>query len=427
MHLKLWIRALSSLAFSERKPGGNFLASLPYIPGATLRGALAEILLAEMDGEHNHQPPYPEEDCVFCRTFLGSQPAVFRNAYPAHAAEEVVRILPATAQSCKTHPGFPRWPHDDEHHGVFDTLIDDLWWEHGGEPSVPAVPTCPVCAGRVESYGGPYVLHSHDGREAHYHVRRVAQRLLTRVAINRRRMVAEDGLLYSPYVISEVSPRDRHDPHAPKRYAPTCFVGQVRNLPTELRDCFKRIRVVGGRTSQGLGDVQIQTHVVVDDEEGSSWATVQDRITALNQLIGKVGEQLPGAEPIPQGTYFTIDLESDAIFRTLDGMPTMVFDPDLLEAATGGLEAQLMRSYASYSYSGGWNAAWGLPKPAQVVTNAGSCYLFRMSGTLTESDCQALARLEETGIGIRVEEGYGQVRIAHEFHTVRRGANEPRD
>ena len=76
----------------------------------------------------------------------------------------------------------------------------------------------------------------------------------------------------------------------------------------------------------------------------------------------------------------------------------MVFDAEMLRGATR-IEAKLMRSYASYSYSGGWQSAWGLPKPAQVLTRAGSEYVFRVEDGLTPADYQALAELELRSVG----------------------------
>ena len=60
-------------------------------------------------------------------------------------------------------------------------------------------PNCPCCSGRVETQGGFY-----EHVETSYERRTLNTRLLTRVAINRQRKVAEDELLYH---LSAVDPR----------------------------------------------------------------------------------------------------------------------------------------------------------------------------------------------------------------------------
>jgi CRISPR-associated protein Csx10 len=130
-------------------------------------------------------------------------------------------------------------------------------------------------------------------------------------------------------------------------------------------------------------------------------------------------QRLGGKGNGKEGRYFTLTLRSDAVLRTIEGLPTMVFDEKMLKQATG-IEAELVRSYASYGYSGGWQSAWGLPKPAQVLSRCGSVYVYRAKSGLAPADYQALAELERRGIGELTPEGYGQVRVADAFHLKRR-------
>jgi CRISPR-associated protein Csx10 len=44
MLLQLHITARSPLAFAQTKPGAQFRESLPYVPGATIYGALGRLL-----------------------------------------------------------------------------------------------------------------------------------------------------------------------------------------------------------------------------------------------------------------------------------------------------------------------------------------------------------------------------------------------
>jgi CRISPR-associated protein Csx10 len=73
-------------------------------------------------------------------------------------------------------------------------------------------------------------------------------------------------------------------------------------------------------------------------------------------------------------------------------------------------------AYTSYDYRSGWNAAWGLMKDVELVTNKGAVYLF--STTQVEPWIQALEQLEMHGVGERTCEGFGQVQVCNEFHLV---------
>ena len=88
-----------------------------------------------------------------------------------------------------------------------------------------------------------------------------------------------------------------------------------------------------------------------------------------------------------------------------------------------GLEANEIYShaaYSSYDYRSGWNAAWGLPKDTELVTKMGSTMLFSIPDKLKHECYDALAKLEQVGIGSRCSEGYGQVKVCDEFHLVMR-------
>ena len=430
-HIKVTIKAEGPLLFSERKPGGIFQQSLPYVPGSVLRGALAALEL----GGQKHELPHEGEDCQFCQLFLNDGAAVFTNAYPVRDSTDEVQVLPATAVSCKNNSGFlppmsvSGKKDKDSPHGVFDTLIERFCWEMLQPSAFVYSPNCPVCRGRVEAYKGFYVRHNHGDYGAHYHKRDVDQRLLTRVAINRRRMVAEDGLLYSPFVISQTIELDKRerDKKAGENEEPTHtqtrFVGHVWGLPQDYTDKLKTIATLGGSSSRGLGHVTIEAEIV--PENGQHWQTIRERVEVLDAEIGEVWKlfrKSGGRDIAKEGIYFTIGLWADAVLHTRDGLPTMVFDAEMLKDATG-IAATLVRSYASYGYSGGWQSAWGLPKPAEVLARCGSVYVFRAE-ELTEADYRALAALEIAGIGARTTEGYGQVRVSDAFHLKRRELNE---
>jgi len=58
----------------------------------------------------------------------------------------------------------------------------------------------------------------------------------------------------------------------------------------------------------------------------------------------------------------------------------------------------------------------GLMKDVELVTNRGSVYLF--STPQIDQWLPALEHLEQRGVGDRTCEGFGQIRVCDEFHTI---------
>ena len=77
-------------------------------------------------------------------------------------------------------------------------------------------------------------------------------------------------------------------------------------------------------------------------------------------------------------------------------------------------------AYSSYDYLSGWNAAWGLMKDIELITNKGAVYLFSIDTNQLDSWVKALIALEMSGVGDRTSEGFGQIRVCNEFHLVLR-------
>ena len=183
--IDLTITALSPLAIGQRKPGGSVSEALSYIPGTVIRGAIAKEIL-----QHSAEEPTPGDD--FHRLFLDDTAAVFCNGYCAIAVEKEpvsdtiryfpgdgpIRVLPASALSSKTKPGFL-----PDNAGVFDSLIDSFCAKAQGHFYNPN----DLQGNLVEPFGGFYSC-----RENRRFSHTVSKRLLTRVGINRRRATAQD-------------------------------------------------------------------------------------------------------------------------------------------------------------------------------------------------------------------------------------------
>ena len=124
---------------------------------------------------------------------------------------------------------------------------------------------------------------------------------------------------------------------------------------------------------------------------------------------------------MPDKTYFTLDLQSDAIL-TENWRRTMVISAEMLsqfahiDPPINDSILKLEMAYSSYDYRSGWNAAWGLCKDVELVTKMGSVFLFSTNNP--EQWCEPLARLEQRGVGDRTSEGYGQIKVCDDFHQI---------
>ena len=398
--LKIEITLKSPILPGGRKPTGQAAEAVQHIRGGLIRGAVAKAWLADLvNGE-------PDDD--FRQLFLNERAGIFRNCYPG------LHVLPATAAGCKDFAGFLA-RNNTEKHGIFDTLLERLVSE---KAEWIYQPDCPHCRGRVESQSGFYKRW-----KALYEKQTLDTRLLTRVAINRQRKVAEDELLYHLSTVEPITEKKAVVLHGSAR-VPSCLVAKISDTLQ------KRVKRLGGGTSRGLGRVYIE---VKKDNHSDS---LERRIANFNEELQKLWElycHLPTVKmDALEGTYFSVDLQSDAILTAEDGWQrSMVLTaPMLQEMANCHTHVELTRSFATYDYVGGWNAAWGLPKETDFATRMGSVFVFHTADL--ESWKPYLKELEDNGIGNRREEGFGQILICDPFHLrtreqVKSQATEPKE
>ena len=385
--LSIMVTLESPIITGGRKPAGQAVEAVQYIRGGLIRGAVAKAWLADLENS--------EPDNDFKQLFINDHAGIFRNCTPGG------KVLPATAAGCKDFPGFLA-KNDPEKHGVFDTLCEKIVSEKAGWIYQPNCPN-PDCGGRVESQGGFY-----EDVAGSYEKRHLNTRLLTRVAINRQRKVAADELLYHLTAVDPLSIEGKE----------VCLQGTAQvpsNLTNKVADTLqKKVKQLGGGSSRGLGKVNLEVKKHISSD------TLAQRIGDFNNALRAVWEtysKLPNVKiGAFEGTYFSVNLQSDAILTAEDGWQrSMAITTPMLQEMTGcEIEVTLVRSFASYGYVGGWNAAWGLPKETDLVTQMGSVFVFHTPDI--DSWMSALQTLEDIGIGNRREEGFGQITICDLFH-----------
>ncbi|MEH2317513.1 type III-D CRISPR-associated RAMP protein Csx10 [Nostoc sp.] len=409
--INLEIKALSPLAIGRQKPGGNISEAETFIPGSVIRGAVAGQILKEANQQI-------EEGDDFHKLFLSENPALFKNAYPGNLKiddidiiKNDVRVLPTTVLSSKRKSGFKSQEAEETgNNGVFDTLIDRFCAENHSQIYHPNCPTEKTMYGeRVDNFSGFYAEHNDE-----YYSTSAKTRLLTRVGINRRRATSEERVLYSIEVLNE----SKEQKNQPVIYTSTILVPDDLgdSLHTFIHNHQDNFRL-GGASSRGLGKVKITAKKQSDIN-----SNVDNQINQFNQKLrirwNEWGNIFGNASELPSNRiYFTIDLQADAIL-TENWRRTTVISETMLQQVTGVNDSslQIYTAYSSYDYRSGWNAAWGLMKDVELVTNRGSVYLFSTENK--DLWLKAWKDLEVYGIGDRTSEGFGQVQICNEFHNI---------
>ena len=355
----------------------------------------------------------------------------------SHYVEDPIYVMPATAVTAKNDGGF-KLPQqgDPTSKGVFDTLIDRLCAEACGHLYDPSSPG--DCS-RVEPIQGFY-----SQADGYYRFHRVNTRFLTRVGINRRRATAQDEQLYSIEVLNESflpSSKNRFNRWEYMGYRGYLWVPTHLDNPDEstLADRitafingFGEHFRIGGSASRGLGKVKIEVKSAPDIP------ALKQRIDSFNEKLQSRWQQWTNVfltknqaeeHEIKQRLFFTIDLQSDAILCDR-WQPATVITPEVLLAyiqrwpgsptsfPAPPSDIKLHASYSSYDYRTGWNAAWGLKKDMELVTNKGSVYLLSIPSEQLADWLPILETLEQVGIGERTPEGFGQVHICNQFHTI---------
>lgn len=398
VHLK------SSLHLGQSPQGaGEYLFTQRYIPGATLRGALAEVLARDCTREKctpDECPPETREKCLFYRLMGEPGHLRFEPAYPVVAGYSFP--FPLTARTCKLKDGFPEkitLTEREKHHGVFDTLAAQFIFEQMLDEGklVPFIyrPRCPRCGGAVVEATGCYGWSGHNPLP----VRKAGIVRTTHTAINRARGVAEDGMLYTIEAIQEGT-----------TFRGTLWVRCESNGEVET--------ALAGMTRLGRGASRGRGRVEVTPCPTPQLLLLKERIQALTECIEeerKFYYTVAGLDCQPEGAhYFTLDLLSPAILG--DGVTAdLRLPPERLGLSR---EVELVRRWVTPEHVGGWWTVAGLPHPTALAAAAGSVYLYRAGSEVNLDTLVArLGEIQAKGIGRERERGYGAVLPCAPFHT----------
>lgn len=379
--LRLNLQLLSPTCVGRQPTApGQIAETLSYISGTVLRGAIAALLLA---GQRPEQL-LDEERIQFQHIFV-DEAVRFGNATP-FSREGRTWVVPHSAWSDKHNGG---WSGDRKKSGVRDVLLSMLRNEDTED---------------LDRLPDEFVLAPYGPRWKSIPVRR---RLISRTAIADTggspfggRGIAADSLLYSFEALET-----RQEFSALLDGSNDALLQMLQSLVPRGT----RLSVGQGR-SRGLGQVQVSLVEVVPEE-------VRDAV----QLAGAAREFTKAvADDQTTHSYLPITLESDMLLR----------DNYLIPCATGEVSVTLGRYVSDPAppsmelfyaiqdtrWSGGWDDVRRLPRARQLAVTQGSVWLYRVANADLDQAVAWWIKAEQSGLGERVAEGFGRVRLLHPLH-----------
>ncbi|MCE7987662.1 MAG: hypothetical protein DYG89_41385 [Caldilinea sp. CFX5] len=395
--------------------------TLPYIPGATLRGALAWQML-------NDNPALKKEP-IFQSMFdqgglrCGPLYPIYGDNARQFSPLPIALPIPLTARSCKRKPGFANEPSLAQcGHGVLDTLIaviEEKARQQGYDPEesattrrgLAACEACPRCQAPLQRFGGYFEWDQHMEPPQ---IRKAPQaaRLLTRTALLDELESARPGALFS-----------REAVESGQEFAGFLDVDTTLQQTIEaLLDSGVRLQIGAGRTA-GLGQIVVK-ELKPDWDPVAEWlGPLQTRWERFQQRLTPTINAHWVLAPI---TFLTDAILLDRFLRFASA-PT----PEVL-AAYYALEAAsptqsmpplpdkltLCQSITSSKRVAGWNTGSQPARPrfddAAIV--AGSVFVLAAPPDQAAALFDLCHWLETNGLGERRTEGFGQLAVALPFH-----------
>jgi len=424
VELEVTVELRAPLLLGSRKLG-TVTESLKFLPGGMLRGALGRMLAREC----SHSPEN-HAGCDFAAIFQTDTQPRFGPCYPALSGLSFP--FPATARQCKYYPGFQ--DQDEETHGIHDALIPLFAYEEVSKEKQVDVywPRCIECDAQLEPVSGFYEPFG----EASYWQPKPRLMHLSRTAINRRRRVAAEELLYTLEMLSEEMPSppdsQRRTPTVPTRLRGLIWAAN-ESQAEHLQKLLGKVKQVGGSTSRGLGAVTITVEPRLEESppnppdaaqqlaeaaKGLDFSGVNapegsltDRVAQFNTALLEALRSYSGYQPPTGRVFFTVDCLSDVIWPN-GGLPTAL----LPEQFAG---AQRVRAFSLPQRVSGFSGATGLMRTPQLAAGRGSVFLYCLNDATSETVqamLDALKKAEREGIGRDKERGYGWVQICSPFH-----------
>ncbi|MCO6454645.1 MAG: hypothetical protein J5I93_05020 [Pirellulaceae bacterium] len=390
--LPLYAEAVTPLVMAADQGPDNIINSLGYVPGSTIRGAVAWWFL---------QRGLSAGDAVFQELIVGER-LRFGPLYPVQSFWSDRRTmpfpLPLSFVECKDQPGALRPDRADTGHGV----TDRLFW--------PGADTC-GCGEALTGLDGWGTIAQPTPTAARITFRFWSHRLQTiqRTAIDSATTQrARAGQLYATESIPEGSWL------AGYIWGPKWGLDWLKS--TILNG--KRFLRVGKSRTRGHGKVCLWREA----SEDKDFLAARDDTYPLVYRAG-------GLSQTPPDDGFTLYCYSDLIAVDEFLRPVTTLDASCVWKLVGGCDSppfQCDRAYVATSRTTGFNGLAQLPRTADLGLAAGSAARFRWTSddqSVRGDAWKLLRRAHREGIGLRRGEGFGRIMLDPPFHAARARQN----
>lgn len=170
------------------------------------------------------------------------------------------------------------------------------------------------------------------------------------------------------------------------------------------------IRCTGSKAADRIADSLSGAVLYLGGSRGSGYGRCEVSTIRRTDTIGESTRF--GITRASKGNILSIYALSNLLLLDENGLETSIIDPALLEERLGISNVQYRRSYVSVHNANGYNHTWHAGQVQRSAVAAGSILYYTYDGEL---DNDKAAALEEEGIGLRREDGYGSILVAPDF------------
>lgn len=373
LRISLDVETKQPVVLARSHFSGNIVYTVDYIPGSALRGAMASRFI-ERNGK-------PEDNWGKFKKYFCSDKVRFENIYIYIAdGPNYVFPIPLSSKTCKAYNGF-LW--DDEktgpHHGVSDYLTKEI-------PDY-----CPKCKHKtpLASINGFYSV---SGPDRYGSIRRVdvKKRFSMHNEIEDETQRTKEGVLYTLEQIAEEQK----------------FKGSIIFADEGIRKNFKNDVIgendefylyVGQARSRGMGQIGIKKAFDDSSFDRGFFPTLEERLNNFDKNCFSV-------------TFYSDAILVDEYLRCLTSL-TSTYLSKMLRVKLDSL-----KTFSAHHIVSGWHSGARLPKEDDIAITKGSTFLFQYNGDEQEKLVKGLSTLEEEGIGLRRNEGFGRLIICDPYH-----------
>ncbi|MFQ6089279.1 MAG: RAMP superfamily CRISPR-associated protein [Candidatus Methanofastidiosia archaeon] len=393
---------------SDVKAKTNFLETLKFLPGSTVRGGVARSFAKEKG--------WNSED--FRKAFL-KDPVIFSNFYPTVVGDVPPKPIPLSTRTCKKFPGFKFKKKDEEResHGAKDLLIPATVVAKLQSAGVPAFleDKCEIenCGSRLKPYQGYYLYAGSEGLAGPTG----RLRMTTKTAINRSRLTSEEGQLYSYELIDTRLEYPVDGIGEEKRLH---FIGNVINITDALLEYLQTnpYLLVGGARNRGYGEVEVKIEKMSEEKEEDLKKRLLEFTKAIRSRLKEAGLKNINDQDIDKTLFFSLTLTSDLIlppYANKEWFINLIAKEFKLKQDNLKLE----KAFTAISYRGGFNDALGILKDYVPILEKGSAFVLSYPEDGETDIVNALPKLLKEGIGWHKKEGFGRFSFCDEFHIKR--------